>query len=106
MNVLILSDDLIDSSKLIADARQRGKSAIQCRSCEMLKSLLSDSELEQVIIDLQHPLLQLEALMNEFSLLSGKPEVIAYGSHVDAERLKLARSLGCQQVFTRSQLLK
>ena len=58
------------------------------------------------IIDLQCPKLDLHELMATLSRQESKPRVIAYGSHVDAERLKSARDAGCDEVLARSKYFK
>lgn len=102
----ILSDDLIDCSKVIADARQRGESARQCRTLEQLEKMLSSPDLKRVVLDLHHPQLNIESLMSLIRNSTNPIHVIAYGSHVDAARLKAARAAGCDEVMPRSRFLK
>ena len=102
----ILSDDMIDSSKVIGAARQAGTSARQCRTLAQLEAMLTNADLTQVVLDLQHPELAVDALLATIRLVPRPVKVVAYGSHVDAARLKAARDAGCDEVFARSQYLK
>lgn len=61
-----------------------------------------------VIIDLHHPTLDLHGLPEFLARLKslGQVSVTAYGSHVDVERLKAARSAGCDRVLPRSAFVE
>ena len=57
-----------------------------------------------LLLDLHNPGLALEELLA--SLPRPRPLVVAYGSHVDAARLKAARDAGCDLVLPRSKFVE
>jgi CheY-like chemotaxis protein len=101
--ILLLSDDLLDASKTIANGRASGISVLQCKSLPAMIEQLVMQQVDCCIVDLQLHGLSIEKLIDAISALPAKPRVIAYGSHVDAARLQAARKAGCQQVMPRSQ---
>ncbi len=100
--ILLLSDDLIDASKTTAVARTAGIPIVQFKSPEGLLQALKTLIPNCIILDLQCPGL---SLTDMFAPLKNRaqPAVIAYGSHVDAARLKAAREAGCDPVMPRSK---
>ena len=103
--IAILSDDLIDSSKIIADARRRGETARQCRTAEAILSLMEGFPVTEIVVDLQHPQLDLTAIIASISGRNPRPKLVAYGSHVAKEQLQAARAAGCDEVHVRSKYL-
>lgn len=101
--ILLLSDDLLDASKTSACARAAGLSVKQCKTLAQAETLLESGGIRCCIVDLQLPNLDLEKLLATAGHTKPTCRVIAYGSHVNAEQLKFARSLGCDPVMPRSQ---
>lgn len=101
--ILLLSDDLMDASKTIAFARAAGVSVIQVKTVEALLQTAEQQSPSCVILDLQCPGLSVAELLRRLKKGDRPPRVIAYGSHVDAARLKAAREAGCDEVMPRSQ---
>jgi len=64
---------------------------------------LARQRVASVIVDLQNTTLDLIGLRQARETNEGKPSIIAYGSHVDAGRLKEAREAGCEEVMPRSK---
>jgi CheY-like chemotaxis protein len=104
MTGLLLSDDLIFTSRVTATARAHGLTVTAVKTmAALVEKVLADPR-AGVILDLHNPTLDVAAL---FAVL--KPvgvRVVAYGSHVDAERLKAARQAGCDLVMPRSQFVE
>ena len=105
MNGLLLSDDLIFTSRIVATARACGLAVVAAKTVEVLLAKAKDAPPAGVILDLHNPTLDVPALLAALKSL-GSPRVVAYGSHVDAERLKAARQAGVDLVMPRSQFVE
>jgi PleD family two-component response regulator len=103
---LLLSDDLIDSSRVITTGKSLNLTIKQMRTWSQLVDQLQSNVVSCIIVDLHHPELQLEELVRIRQSQSTKPRIIGYGSHVDAIRLKSARQAGLDQVMPRSQFFE
>jgi DNA-binding NarL/FixJ family response regulator len=101
--ILLLSDDLLDASKTIASARAAGIDIAQVRNVAALINRTSESLPASCIVDLHFPSVDIVALVAELARGAKRPRLIAYGSHVDAERLRAARLAGFDTVMPRSQ---
>jgi CheY-like chemotaxis protein len=96
---LILSDDLLDSSRIAGHARAAGQEVVTCRdSATLLKAL--DRQPALALIDLHNPELAIETVVP--TLRAAGVKSIGFGSHVDVARLKAARAAGCDEVLPRS----
>jgi DNA-binding NarL/FixJ family response regulator len=102
---LLLSDDLIFTSRILATARAHGLAMTAAKTQEALVAKAKDAPPAGVILDLHNPTLDVPALLEALKTL-GSPRVVAYGSHVDAERLKAARAAGCDLVLPRSAFVE
>jgi DNA-binding NarL/FixJ family response regulator len=100
---LLLSDDLIDASRVTATARAADAAFLQVRSVNALLQQARSDAPACVIVDLHFPELDVAELAHELGALDPKPQLIGYGSHVDAARLRAARQAGCDLVMPRSQ---
>jgi len=96
---LVLSDDLLDSSRIAGHAKAAGLEAITCRDSTALLAAL-DRKPALALLDLHNPGLAVEALVP--ALRAAGMRVIGFGSHVDVARLKAARVAGCDEVLPRS----
>lgn len=56
-----------------------------------------------VVIDLTHAVTDLMPLLSELRSQAPSAKVIAFGPHVQEQRLTAAREAGCDQVLTRGQ---
>lgn len=98
---LILSDDLIDASRVIGQGKTNGIDVVMQRNQEgLVRAAKAESPL-CVFLDLHNFGLDIPKVVSELRQL-GQFRVIGYGSHVDTDRLKLAREVGCDIVLTRS----
>ncbi|WP_339732508.1 hypothetical protein [uncultured Gimesia sp.] len=100
--IVILCSDMLFLSKITGTAKELGYSFCTALSCKKAAASLSNGTSQLLLIDLNQENLDWELLtsihQNDASLTS-----IAFGPHVDTERLAKARAVGCTQVLPRSQ---
>jgi DNA-binding NarL/FixJ family response regulator len=101
---LLLSDDLIFTSRITGTARALGLFLRAARTVDALLALATQNQPRCVIVDLAIPGLVLADLFRQLG--DNRPRVVAYGSHVDAESLRAARAAGCDPVMPRSQFIE
>ena len=99
---ILICHDLMFMSKVSATARHLGL-AIQTvgNTADAIKQV-QQCHVACLILDLSLQSLNPQDLFNLLPTDS-RPATIAFGSHVDVERLQAARQAGCQEVFPRSQ---
>ena len=104
MSAILLSADLLSTSKLGAAASCAGCRLAVAASAGDLVARLTAAPARLVVIDLSTTRVDLAALVGE---LRGLPEppvaVLAFGPHVHEERLQTARDAGCDAVLSRGQ---
>jgi CheY-like chemotaxis protein len=101
---LLLSDDLLFASRVTATARAKGLDVRLARSPEALLVLARERPPRCVLIDLQHPGLDLPALAARLAeSCPAPPRLVGYGSHVEAQALHAAREAGCDPAWPRSK---
>jgi CheY-like chemotaxis protein len=104
---LLLSDDLIFTSRITGTAHALGLTVKAARSAEALIELARQEPTGGVIIDLANPGLDVPELLRRLrEVCPEMPRVTAYGSHVDAAGLKAARDAGCDLVLPRSAFVE
>jgi DNA-binding NarL/FixJ family response regulator len=104
---LLLTDDMIFSSRITGTAQALGLKVNAVKSVEDLTVHARDRSPTCIIIDLSHPGLQVPELIRELKNgCSPMPRLVAYGSHVDAATLRAAREAGCDVVLPRSQFVE
>jgi CheY-like chemotaxis protein len=104
---LILSDDLIDTSRVTGTARTLGLTVKQARSVDALLKLAGEQAPTCVLVDLNQPGLNVPDLLRRLGeACPTRPRVVGYGSHVDAAGLKAAREAGCDLVLPRSAFVE
>lgn len=103
---LLLSDDLIFTSKVVGAARGLGLTLRAARSASELAALARTAPPRCVIVDLDNPGLDLPALLKALGEIVPRPRVVAYGPHVNAELLHAARAAGCDPVLPRSKFVE
>ena len=102
---LLLSDDLIFSSRITGTASDLGFRVIAVRSPQALLDAIQPQCPHCVIIDLANPSLVIAELMKSLAHVAPRPLVVAYGSHVDTATLQAARDAGCDVVWPRSKFV-
>jgi DNA-binding NarL/FixJ family response regulator len=102
----LLSDDLIDTSRIAGAAKARGGCVVSFRETSKLLEAAQQHPPASIIVDLHFPRLVLDELVRHLAGLQPRPLLVGYGSHVDAARLKEARRNGCDVVMPRSQIFE
>ena len=102
---ILLSDDLLFTSRINGTARSLGLDLKVARTATELDQLLKNQPPACVLVDLHHAELNLAALVPELRRL-GRCTLVGYGSHVATEVLKQARAAGCDVVMPRSQFVE
>src|SRR5262245_42004128 len=103
---LLLSDDLIFSSRITGTARDLGFQVLAARSWSEFMQLAAQPTPRCVIVDLANPGLNVAELVKHFRTMESRPFIVGYGSHVDAATLKAARDAGCDLVLPRSKFVQ
>lgn len=103
---LLLSDDLIFTSRVVGTGRDLGLAVRSVRSAAELLSTARAQPPAGVVLDLANPGLDVAAVVSELKRLAPPPTVVAYGPHVDTALLRTARAAGCDRVLTRSQFVE
>ena len=103
---ILLSDDLIFTSRVTGTARDLGLPVAAARTPAALLDLAARQPPTCVIVDLAHAGLDLAALIAGLDQLPHRPRIVAYGSHVDTASLRAARDAGCDVVLPRSKFVE
>ncbi len=104
---LLLSDDLIFTSRIVGTGRDLGLIVKPARTVDALVSLAQQEQPSCVLVDLAFPGLNLPELLQRLSEAGSRmPRLVAYGSHVDAAGLRSAREAGCDVVLPRSAFVE
>jgi CheY-like chemotaxis protein len=105
--VLLLSDDLLDTSRFVAAGRGHGVTVLRARDLGGLVALARQQEPRLVLVDLANPGLSITSLVEALrAACPAMPRVVAYGPHVDAAGLRAARQAGCDPVLPRSAFVE
>ena len=102
---LLLSDDLIFTSRIAGTARALGLELQTVRTAAALEKAASERTPACVILDLHHPELNLTTLVPILKQ-SAPCTIVGYGSHVAADVLHNARVAGCDVVLPRSKFVE
>jgi CheY-like chemotaxis protein len=104
---LLLCDDLMFASRITGEARALGLTVKPARSFDQLLHLARQEAPCCVLLDLAFPGLDLSDFFRQLSeTCPSPPRVVAYGSHVDTQRLQAARAAGCDPVLPRSKFVE
>ena len=104
---LLLSDDMIFSSRITGTAQALGLKVNAVKSAKNLMAQAKERMPTCVILDLSHPDLRVPEPIGELQeVCSPMPRLVAYGSHVDAAALRAAREAGCNIVLPRSAFVE
>jgi DNA-binding NarL/FixJ family response regulator len=100
---LLVSSDLIFSTKITGTARAMGLEIEVVGSAESAVSRMSAAPPRCVLLDLGLTGLSTEQMQAIVRVAAGAP-VLAFGSHVDTARFQQAADAGCTEVMPRSRL--
>jgi DNA-binding NarL/FixJ family response regulator len=103
---LLLSDDLIFTSRITATAQAHRLPLKPARAQALLLALAGQEPPACVIVDLDNPGLEVAELLQRLRAAPAAPFVVAYGSHVDTAALRAARQAGCDLVLPRSKFVE
>jgi CheY-like chemotaxis protein len=104
---VLLSDDLIFTSRVTAEARALGLTVTSVRSVSALLDLVRRQPPRGLLLDLGFPGLDLDGLLAELrTACTPLPRLIAYGPHIEAAALRAARAAGCDPVLPRSKFVE
>ncbi len=105
--VLLLSDDLMFTSRISSTARELGHRVAVLRSPEQIEDQAKALKPRCVILDLNHPKLDVAVLVQALRQAGiAMPITVGYGSHVDAPVLRAAREAGVDIVLPRSRFVE
>jgi CheY-like chemotaxis protein len=103
---LLLSDDLMFTSRVSGTARSLGSEVRAMRTADALRELARQHAPRCVILDLANGTLDVADLVGWLKRECDPPPfVVAYGSHVDTATLRAAREAGCDLVLPRSKFV-
>jgi CheY-like chemotaxis protein len=101
---LLLADDLLFTSRITGTARALNLTIKSAHSVDALKAFATQEQPACIILDLANPGLMIGEMIDWLKQnCTPMPQVVAYGSHVDAATLRAARAAGCHEVMPRSQ---
>jgi DNA-binding NarL/FixJ family response regulator len=106
MNAILLSDDLMFTSRITGTGRNLGLPIRAARTADAVVNLARQQPPTCVIVDLANASLRIADLMAELGALPSRPRIVGYGSHVDTATLRAAREAGCDIVLPRSKFVE
>jgi CheY-like chemotaxis protein len=106
MSAILLSDDLMFTSRVTGTGRDLGLTIAPARSATVLLDIARRQPPTCVIVDLANAGLDIAALIAGLNELPQRPRVVAYGSHVDVASLQAAKAAGCDVVLPRSKFVE
>ena len=104
--IVILTQDLMMSSSVSTVARAKSLEFRSATSTERVLKLAQENSISTLLVDLQHPNLDLANFLSALNANSAKtiPKLIAYAQHVHVDLLSAARKAGIEEVYTRGQV--
>lgn len=99
---LLLTRDLMFTSKVTGTAAALGLRIETVSGIDAIADRIAAVRPGAIFLDLNWTELNPRMVIDQLSVVP-KPVVIAFGSHVDVERLELARAAGCDDVLPRSK---
>ena len=101
---LLLSRDLIFTSKVTGTARMLGRQVLTAGNAALAQAMIEQWKPRAVFVDLAAgDLVKPEALVAYRTVAGPETAFIAFGSHVDTASLAAAEAAGCDPVLPRSR---
>jgi CheY-like chemotaxis protein len=101
---LLLSRDLIFTSKVVGTAGALGHRVLAAGAVDLASTLIEREQPRVVFVDLSAgDLVSPAALAAYRRLAAPRTPFVAFGSHVDVQALAAARAAGCDPVLPRSR---
>lgn len=104
VRVVLVSVDLLASSQFEGAARSVGAEVANIGPAKLDQAVESPPEL--VVFDLSTPTQDLPGKVARLKALDPPPAVIAFGPHVQEQKLQAAADAGCDAVLTRGQFYR
>ena len=105
MNLLLLSDDLLISSRISGVATALGLSLRQSTSLENMQILWKEFPADAVIVDLMLADLDVKSVTEWLRSCNDAVTVIAFCPHVYGDKILEAKQADCNQVYVRGEFL-
>jgi CheY-like chemotaxis protein len=101
---LLLSRDLIFTSKITGTARELGCRVLVAGNVSLARAMIEQHRPRVILVDLAAgDMVSPETLVAYQQLAGPETQLVAFGSHVDTESLAAARAAGCVEVMPRSK---
>lgn len=100
---LLLSKDLIFTSKITGTARELGQRVMVAGQPTLATKMLEQWKPRVVFVDLSAGELVSPAAILAYRQIAPEARFVAFGSHVDAQALATAKDAGCHDVMARSR---
>lgn len=101
--VLAVVDDLLFSSKIRAVAAGASEAVTFVRNPAGVKAACAEHQPRLVLIDLDRDTLNpIETISAILRMPAPVPRIVAFGAHVNVDRLRAAREAGADQAMARS----
>jgi DNA-binding NarL/FixJ family response regulator len=100
---LLLSHDLIFTSKITGTARELGHRVMVAGNDPLARSMLEQWRPRVVFVDLANDRFSAPEVIVAYRTIVPDSRFIAFGSHVDTKLLSTARDAGCDPVMPRSK---
>lgn len=106
MTALLHTHDLLSASRIASAAQAAGVELVTCAAREAMLPLVAERGIQLVLLDLATPgEVAADWIARLRSVATETLSIVAYGPHVDADRLAAARQAGCDRVLARGQFL-
>ena len=101
---ILLSRDLIFTSKITGTARELGHRVMVAGNVALASTMIEQWKPKVVFVDLAAgELVGTAALMSYTKIAPAGTPFVAFGSHVDTAALQAAKAAGCEHVMPRSK---
>lgn len=101
--ILLVAHDLMWLSKVRSAAEASGRAVRVPQDLDALRTLIAEGVADRVLVDLHHPRIDPLAAIAAAKEADGV-RVVAYGSHVDVERLQAALQAGADAAMPNSEM--
>jgi hypothetical protein len=103
-DVLFCSDDLMFGTQISGAAAAAGLNYQAVRDVESLAQVLGEHDaVPLVVLDLDRSITEVHRWLDALARFNPRPQLLAFGPHVYADRLQAAQAAGCDWVLTRNQ---
>ena len=99
----MLTTDLLLQSQLAGAAQVAGASVAVVATVDALRDKIAADPPRLVILDLGNTALDPRTVVSEVRAVASEVAIVAFGPHVNRERLDTARAAGCDVVMSRGQ---